>query len=227
MTKQTVKPAVSAPLMQREEAYLSLERLIVTGQLAPGAWVSETDLMKVSGHSRASVRFAVQRLQDQGLISIVPRRGARICPLDITLQFRAQELRRVVEGLLARCAAERATEAQRQQFRQMSQAFCKHASDRDAIAMMDLDIQHHSLMSEAADNTFAAKAMHSVKGVSRRFWLLHYEKHGDVQRMADVHHSVATAIAEGQPDKAEAAVRDLVDYVEEFTLRVVGFTRKD
>ena len=226
MTKQTDVTISTAPRMQREEAYLALERLIVTGRLAPGAWVSETDLMKVSGHSRASVRFAVQRLQDQGLISIVPRRGARICPLDITLQFRAQELRRVVEGLLARCAAERATEAQRAQFREIVQAFSDRARDRDAIAMMDIDIRHHSLVSAAADNPYAARAMHSVKGVSRRFWLLNYEKHGDVQRMADVHHAVAAAIADGHPDAAEAAVRDLVDYVEEFTLRVVGFNRK-
>jgi DNA-binding GntR family transcriptional regulator len=223
-TLDTVSNA--APKMQREEAYLALERLIVTGELAPGSWVSETDLMEASGHSRASVRFAVQRLQDQGLIHTVPRRGARICPVDITLQFRVQELRRVVEGLLARCAAERATDTQREQFAEISRDFLDRSKDRNAIAMMDLDIRHHSLMSEASDNSLAAKAMLSVKGLSRRFWLLHYEKHGDVQKMAEVHSRVAAAISEGDADAAEAAVHQLVDYVEEFTLKVVGFTRK-
>ena len=146
--------------------------------------------------------------------------------MDITLQFRAQELRRVVEGLLARCAAERANDAQRAEFAEIAKTFYERSGDRDAVSMMDLDIRHHTLMSAAADNTYAAKAMHSIKGVSRRFWLLHYEKHGDVKRMANLHRGVAAAIAEGCGDDAEAAVSELVDYVEEFTLKVVGFTRK-
>lgn len=226
MTDTVDKSQGTAPMMQREEAYLALERLIVTGALAPGSWVSETDLMEASGHSRASVRSAVQRLQDQGLIHTVPRRGAQICPVNITLQFRAQELRRVVEGLLARCAAERATPAQREKFTEISHAFEDYAKDENATSMMDLDIRHHSLMTAASDNTYAAKAMQSIKGVSRRFWLLHYEKHGDVPRMAECHSGVAAAIAAGDADAAEAAVHRLVDYVEEFTLKVVGFTRK-
>lgn len=180
--------------------------------------------MKASGHSRASVRHAVQRLQDQGLILIVPRKGARICPVDVTLQLRAQELRRVVEGLLARCAAERASSDQRAQFTEIAEAFADRSQDLDAIRMMDLDILQHTLMGEAADNSYATKAMQSVKGVSRRFWLLNYERHGDIARMARLHRTVADAIASGDGGAAEAAVRDLVDYVEEFTLKVVGFT---
>lgn len=223
MSENELKAGTEPPLMQREEAYFSLERLIVTGELAPGTWVSETDLMKASGHSRASVRSAVQRLQDQGLIHTVPRRGAQICPIDITLQFRAQELRREVEGLLARCAAARATDEQRAQFLDISRKFEGHAESRDAIAIMDLDIEHHSLLGIAADNSFAMKAMQSVKGVSRRFWLLHYKKHGDIRAMAMAHARVAGAIADANPEDAERAVEHLVDYVEKFTLKVVGF----
>lgn len=211
------------PLMLREEAFIALERMIVTGQLAPGEWVSETRLIEASGHSRASVRSAVQRLQDQQLIKTFPRRGAQICPIDYTTQFRAQELRRVVEGLLARCAAQRANQIQRSRLREIALAFPAAASRNDQAAMTELDLENYSLILKAADNPFASKAMVSVKGLSRRFWILNREEHGDIVQMAAGHAAIASAIADADPVAAEQAVGRMVDYVEKFTLKVVGY----
>ena len=107
----------------KDEAFRDLERMIVNGELEPGRWVSETDLIEASGHTRAPVRSAIQRLADQGLLTIVPRRGAQVCPIDHTEQFRALELRRVVEILVARSAAKRATPPQKHQFHLISLGF--------------------------------------------------------------------------------------------------------
>lgn len=212
------------PLMLKEEAYIALERMIVTGRLAPGQWVSETQLIAASGYGRASVRSAVQRLQDQELIQIFPRRGAQICPVDHKRQFRAQELRRAVETLLARSAAERANQLQRTAFADIAERFREQAVKKDQTAMTELDLRCHSLLLKAADNPFAAKAMSSVKGLSRRFWILHHETHGDIAQMAQSHAAVAEAISAGEPQAAEDAVHAMVDYVERFTLRVVGYS---
>ncbi len=215
----------AAPPMLREAAFITLERMIVTGRLAPGEWVSETRLIEVSGHSRASVRHALQRLQDQQLINIFPRRGAQVCPIDYTAQFRAQEFRRVVEHLLARCAAERASAEQRQRFKEIAERFLEAGAREDQTAMTELDLANYSLILKAADNPFASKAMASVKGLSRRFWILHREEHGDTQQMAAGHAAVASSIAAGDLEAAERAVDAVVDYVEAFTLKVVGYNK--
>ncbi len=212
------------PLKLKDEAFITLERLIVTGELAPGQWVSETDLIEASGHKRASVRSAIQRLSDQGLISIFPRRGTQICPIDYTQQFRALELRRVVEKLISSSAAKRASDSQKATFAKISDDFREAALNADQTAMTELDLKNYSLMLQAADNTFASKAMTSVKGLSRRFWVLHQEKHGDVSQMADVHANVASAIASGKAEEAEKATSKVIDYVEKFTLEVVGYS---
>ncbi|MCR8549155.1 GntR family transcriptional regulator [Salipiger sp. P9] len=212
-------------VMLRDEAFVVLERMIVTGEIAPGEWVSETQLMSLSGHSRASVRSAMQRLQDQGLLEIFPRRGAQVCPLDFKMQFRSLELRRALECLLARAAAERATPEQRAEFIEIAEGFAAVSLSLDAAAMRELDFRSHALMLDAADNPFASKAVFSTKGLWRRFWLLHYEKHGDIFRMANLHSAVARAIGEQDPTRAEAAVHALLDYVEEFALKVVGYDK--
>lgn len=217
-------PKDSRPLKLRDEAFITLERMIVNGSLAPGQWVSETDLIEVSGHTRASVRSAIQKLADQELVSISPRRGAQICPIDFTKQFRALELRRVVERLIARSAAKRANDAQRSAFAEFERGFHEAAKTVDQKAMTELDSGNFALMLEAADNPFAARALRSVKGLSRRFWILHRNRHGDPVQMAVGHADVAAALAAGDVEAADRAVSRLVDYIEKFTLEVVGYS---
>lgn len=211
------------PVKLMDGAYSQLEKMIVTGVLKPGQWVSETELIELSGFSRAPVRSAIQRLSDQQLIAVYPRRGAQVCPLDYTKQFRALELRRVVERLLVRSAAARANQEQRDRFSKLAKAFRQAAEKGNQSDMTELDTQMFALTLEAADNPFAAKAMTSVKGLSRRFWILHHEAHGDTFTMATAHAKVAEAILAGAGDAAEAAVDELIDYVEKFTLKVIGY----
>lgn len=207
----------------KDEAFRDLERMIVNGTLKPGRWVSETDLMEISGHTRAPVRSAIQRLADEALLRIVPRRGAQICPIDYTQQFRALELRRVVETLVAKSAAKRATPDQRKELTQVAKKLKKLSLPSEQVKMTEFDIECFSLLIAAADNKFATRAMTSVKGISRRFWILHQERYGDLARMSDAHAAVALAVSAGDVEKAGKAVGELIDYVEEFTLEVVGF----
>ncbi len=209
----------------KDEAFRDLERMIVNGELAPGRWVSETDLIEASGHTRAPVRSAIQRLADEGLLTIVPRRGAQVCPIDHTEQFRALELRRAVEILVARSAAKRATPQQKERLRNLAKRFLKAAAERSQEQMTELDAECFELLIKASDNRFAARALTSVKGLSRRFWVIHQEQYGDLMRMATAHAKVAQAVSEGDEEAAAAAVSAVVDYVEEFTLEVVGFSR--
>lgn len=209
----------------KDEAFRDLERMIVTGKLQPGRWVSETDLIEVSGHTRAPVRSAIQRLADEGLLRIVPRRGAQVCPVDHTDQFRALELRRAVEILVAQSAAKRATPEQRGQLARVADRFAKLSSDPDQALMTELDAECFALLIEASGNRFAARALTSVKGLSRRFWILHQERYGDLPRMATAHGAVAESVSNGDEETAVKAVSAMIDYVEEFTLEVVGFSR--
>lgn len=207
----------------KDEAFRDLERMIVNGILEPGKWVSETDLIEASGHTRAPIRYAIQKLADEGLLRIVPRRGAQICPIDHTEQFRSLELRRVVESLVAKSAAKRATPKQRAALLELAARFAKAAETGEQDAMTELDAKCFNLVVEAADNRFAARALTSVKGLSRRFWVLHQAQYGDIKKMAAAHSKIALAIGNGAEDDAVQAVGELINYVEKFTLEVVGF----
>ncbi len=211
------------PMPLKDEAFRDLERMIVNGELEPGRWVSETDLVEASGHTRAPIRSAIQRLSDEGLLRIVARRGAQVCPIDHTEQFRSLELRRAVERLVARSAAQRATNAQKAELLEIAGGFEDVSETGNQVEMTELDARSFAVLVSAADNQFAGRSLTSVKGLSRRFWVLNQERYGDIKRMAKAHADVAKAVGQGDADLAENAVNSLIDYVEEFTLAVVGF----
>lgn len=206
-----------------DAAYHQLEKMIVTGALAPGQWVSETELVALSGFSRAPVRSALQRLAHQQLLDVHPRRGAQIQPIDFTQQFRILELRRPVEKLLARAASQRATKAHRQKFTEIAAAFKQAGDTHDTDAVIALDGENFAFIIEAADNIFAGQALLSVKGLSRRFWILNHERHGDTEKLAHANIRVINAICAEKPDEAEQAVDALIDYIEKFTMQVIGY----
>src|SRR5688572_10962031 len=112
MDRGTTPPA-SAPSLT-DLAYLHLEEMIVTLKLAPGQVVSEGELSVATGIGRTPIREALQRLARERLVSILPRRGIIVSAIDVKSQLRLLEVRRELERFIARAAARRATEAERQ-----------------------------------------------------------------------------------------------------------------
>jgi DNA-binding GntR family transcriptional regulator len=89
------------------KAYEVLEELIVTLQLTPGQVLSEAGLAKQLGIGRTPVREALQQLAREGLVSILPRRGVIVSEINVKNQMELLRVRREVERLMARLAAER------------------------------------------------------------------------------------------------------------------------
>ena len=97
-----------------DRAYAELEELIVTLQLPPGTALSELVLAKRLDIGRTPIREALQRLSRDGLVNILARRGVLVSEIDLRAQLRLLEVRRELERLMARGAAERATPQRRE-----------------------------------------------------------------------------------------------------------------
>jgi DNA-binding GntR family transcriptional regulator len=203
-------------------AYAHLEELIVTLKLAPGAVVSELELSELTGIGRTPIREALQRLARENLVSILPRRGIVVTEINVGSQLRLLEVRRELERLIARTAARRATQAERERFRELARLFEKSARGDDDVAFMRTDREFNFLCSQAAHNDFAAGAMGLMHSLSRRFWYIHYRQAADMPLTAKLHADIARAIAEGDEERAARASDRLLDNIEKFTRDTVG-----
>lgn len=191
--------------------------MIVTLKLAPGAAVSEQELAASLGIGRTPIREALQRLARESLVAILPRRGILVSEVNVKRQLRLLEVRRELERLVARSAARRATDAERERFRALATQFEKSAKVNDDLTFMRTDREFNTLCSAASHNEFAAGAMSLMHSLSRRFWYIHYKQAADMPLTAKLHADIARAIAAGDEEKAARASDKLLDVIEKFT----------
>ena len=191
--------------------------MIVTLKLAPGAAVSEAELSQVLDIGRTPIREALQRLARESLVSILPRRGILVTEINVKRQLRLLEVRRELERLIARSAARRATEAERERFLELAGLFEKSARVNDDVTFMRTDREFNTLCSSASHNEFAAGAMSLMHSLSRRFWYIHYKQAADMPLTAKLHADIARAIAAGDGARAAKAADKLLDAIEKFT----------
>lgn len=206
-----------------ERAHRALEEAIVTLALPPGAVVSEAQLAARLGIGRTPIREASQRLARERLVRILPRRGIVVAAVDPAEQLRLLEVRREIERLVARAAAERANVDQRARFRAIADGMERVAASGDGTGFLRLDRALNLLVLEAARNEFATGAMALLHGLSRRFWFIHWRNAG-LARTAEVHAALARAIAGGEPERAAAASDRLLDTIEAFTRAATAAT---
>jgi DNA-binding GntR family transcriptional regulator len=205
-----------------ELAYAHLEELIVTLKLEPGRVVSEGELSMMTGIGRTPIREALQRLAREKLVSILPRRGIIVTEINVGSQLKLLEVRRELERLIAKSAARRATDAERERFRELVRNFEKSARANDDVAFMRTDREFNTLCSAASHNEFAAGAMSLMHSLSRRFWYIHYKQAADMPATAKLHGDIARAIAEGDEERAAKASDRLLDAIEKFTRDTVA-----
>ena len=141
-------------------AYRALKKQIVSFGLAPGADLDEAALVEQFGVSRTPVREALVRLAAEGLVQLIPNRGARVSPLgwnDIREHLEAFD---VAQRLVTRWAALRRTESQLRAIDAERVAFDAAFARDDAEGMLDVNWRFHAAIGAACRN-----------GVVERFYL--------------------------------------------------------
>lgn len=209
------------PITLTDRAYRELEEMIVTLQLLPGTILSEHMLALRLKIGRTPIREALQRLARDGLVVIMPRRGIMVSEINLRMQLRLLEVRREVERLMARLAADRANDEERAEFSEIARGMLKTATNSDDIEFMRLDQRFNLLVASAARNEFARRSMGLMNAISRRFWYQHYQQVADLPMAAKLHAAVAQAIAEKKPKAAAAASDRLIDYIEDFARKTL------
>lgn len=204
-----------------DRAYRALEEMIITLRLQPGAALSEQALASQLGMGRTPIREALRRLEREGLVQILPRRGILVSELNVHKQLSLLEMRRETERLLARLSAERASPEQRKEFAQIGSNLRQLTENSDEAMFARWDNRLTELEYEACQNEFVAKSMALMHGLSRRFWVKYHGRYASLADTAALHANLAEQICSGDVKSASAASDELLDYIEEFTRKTV------
>ena len=211
----------AAPESLAEFAYRRIEEMIVTRALPPGSMISENGLAEELKCGRTPVREALQRLRNEGFVEIHPRRGALVSSIDVMRQIELLEVRRSLEDLVVRLAAERANAPERAEMLRLADAIVAAAAAADQAGYLAANRSIHEIEARAARNAVLAKTIGVIHGLSRRFWYAYIEDTGTFDTGARLHAVTLRAIAASDAAGAADGAARLLDFLNDLTQRAL------
>lgn len=195
---------------QSHLAYLRLERLIVTLELAPGSMVTEKQLITLSGLGRTPVREAIQKLAWQGLVAVRPRAGLEITALDPAHPAMIYQTRRQLEPLAARLTAGSIDPASREALIACAKAMTECSVTGDRVGFLDADKLFDEILERTCPNPFLVQALSALQTHARRYWFDASDE-AALDRSVNLHVKVIRALLQGDADAAGAAMLALIE----------------
>ena len=189
-----------------EQLATSIREGILRGRYAQGQRLIERDLIEQSGFGRSTVREAFGRLASEGLVELVPNRGATVRRLSRKELVEHFQIRELLEGLAARLAAGSAIDAALR--RQALELRAELLADRDSGGEFhERELALHRMLMTMGANAQLSRLlsrMHVPLSTAQVSQSLSREQ---FQRARQAQLEVLRAVADGQPDEAEAAMR--------------------
>ncbi|MFF3065451.1 GntR family transcriptional regulator [Oerskovia sp. NPDC057915] len=189
--------------------YDLLRSRIIDGTLAADARLTEPVLSAQLGVSRTPVREALRLLQAEALVVEQPTGGVRVAPLAVTDLHRVYDVRARLEGLLARDACERAQSGDVERLARLVVLMDAVRDHEDEV--LRIGAQFHGEIEALADNRWCSELLRQIRGHVDRYRSLSARERVGTTDHVDEHRAVASAIASGDPDAAERAMREHIE----------------
>ncbi|MGX1495245.1 DNA-binding GntR family transcriptional regulator [Labrenzia sp. MBR-25] len=190
-----------------DNAYERLKTEILSGQLPPGFQAPEPDIATRLGMSRTPVREALIRLEADGLVDLVPRRGAKVLPISRQDICEIYQILAVLEALAAGTACGKASDEALAEINCVLDGADEALEDQDIEAWAICDDRFHRLVARASGNLrLRAEIEGFLDQVYRANLVLLRLNKAPASNAAD-HRAIVEAIREGKSDAAAEVAR--------------------
>ena len=192
----------------REIVFEHLREAIVKGVLAPGDRLMEVQLAEEMGVSRTPVREAIRKLELEGFVVMVPRRGAYVSDLSVKDVVETYEIRSALEALAAGLAADRITDDEVGELERILDQVGESLQKNDLLRSISLDEAFHDVLYRASHNDRLAQIINNLREHIQRFRRTSLSTPGRMGAVYEEHKKIAEAIAEHNAELAEQLARE-------------------
>jgi DNA-binding GntR family transcriptional regulator len=191
----------------RAYALAALRQAILSGDVAPGQRLVEEELAGTLGVTRQSLRAALLDLSTDGLVERIPNRGARVRVISTAEAVAITECRMVLEALCAAKAAERITDEEAAQLRELAGNLQHAVADRNPLKYSELNRELHRRVGVISGQKVALGLLDRLHGqlVRHQFQLALRPGRPEVSLVE--HLAILDAVAGRRPADADRAVR--------------------
>ena len=210
---------------QSERIYQELKEAILSGEIAPSTVLSQNELARQYDVSRSPVRDALRRLEQEGLVQLVPKVGALVKADDFSDAVDVTEIRSVLEGYVAKRLAHSVTYEDVKELRASLQLVKEAIDAEDIEAFYHRERAHHDKLVSMARNKRLVRVLESlVDPLCNRAYSAYVRRSPEAAEvMYEEHLAILAAIEEGDGSKAEALMRKHIQRMHAAMLHMAGF----
>lgn len=157
----------------RELVFTTLRQAILKGEIQPGERLMEIQLAEKMGVSRTPIREAIRKLSNEGLVTMIPRRGAVVAGISEKLLMDVLAVRMALEKMAYECAFKCITDEQIEELKASERKFEQAIQDNDLVKIAEADEGFHFVIYNAAQNDKLKEILTNLRDNMYRYRMEH------------------------------------------------------
>lgn len=209
--QDTLQVKLNEFLPLRDVVFNTLRQAILTGELKPGERLMEIHLADTLGVSRTPIREAIRKLELEGLVTMIPRRGAQVAQITEKSMSDVLEVRRAMDALCAELACERITPEELVRLKEACDRFEKAIESGDVKIIAQVDVELHDIILRATGN---ARLIQLVNNLSEQMYRYRFEYIKDFSqhaRLVEEHKIIYESLVSKDKERASEAAKTHID----------------
>ncbi|MDK2801702.1 MAG: hypothetical protein PWP27_2483 [Clostridiales bacterium] len=187
----------------RDVIFNTLRQAIIMGELKPGERLMEIQLAEKMGVSRTPVREAIRKLELEGLVVMIPRKGAHVAELSIKDIMDVLEVRSSLDGLASALAAKRITKDELKELKNIVNQFAQYIEKNNVQGLIKKDVEFHEMIYRASRNEKLIQISTNLKEQIHRFRVVYLKDYSSPSELMKEHSNIYQAIEKQDSELAE------------------------
>lgn len=186
----------------RDVVFNTLRQAILRGELKPGERLMEVQLANKLGVSRTPIREAIRKLELEGLVLMIPRKGAEVAQITEKSLRDVLEVRGALEKLAVELACEKMTDEEFAELKEAAQNFKDVVNEKDVTKIAERDVKFHDVIYMSTDNQKLIQLLSNLREQMYRY-RVEYLKDAEVfPQLIEEHGEIIKALEKRDKNKA-------------------------
>lgn len=200
----------------RDVVFENLRTAILEGNLKSGQRLMEVQLAEQLGVSRTPIREAIRKLELEGLVVMLPRKGAYVANMSFKDLIDVLEIRATLEGLAASLAAERRRDEDITELERVAKEFEVSVREANIDNVLKKDVEFHEKIFLMANNKKLYQLITSLWEQVHRFRVTYVSNYEASLSLVDEHNRILEAIKSGDSELAKKYATEHIEIAEQF-----------
>lgn len=210
----------------RDVVFNTLRQAILTGELKPGERLMEIHLANRLGVSRTPIREAIRKLELEGLVTMVPRRGAEVAQITEKSMNDVLEVRRALDALCVELACDRISDRELEQLKQACEGFEQAIKTQDAKQIAQADVALHDIIVQATGNQRLVQLINNLSEQMYRYRFEYIKDFSQHEKLVEEHRIIYESIVKKDKKTASMAAKLHIDNQEKAIIKQIRLDRE-